>query len=98
VPFHLVQLAPGKTTATATLQTPAVADAIMGGMTTRATVETTVAITPSLKVTMEPAVMVAETTEATRIVAAITDRITTRSARARQLRQTPRLEALYLTE
>ena len=86
---------------TATLQILAAAPAIMGsqaGMTTRATVETTMAITPSLRDPMELAVMVAEMTDATRIVAVTTDRITTLSAQARQLRQTPRLEALYLIE
>lgn len=101
MPFHLIQLAPGKTTATATLQTPAAAGAIMGrqtGMTTRATVETTMDITPSLRDPMEPAIMVTETTEAIGIVAVTADRMTTRSARARQLRQPPRLEALYSAE
>jgi hypothetical protein len=66
-------------------------------MTTRATVETT-AITPSPTARMELAVMVAETTGATQIVAVTADRIPTRSARAQQLRQPPRLEALYLAE
>ena len=67
-------------------------------MTTRATVETTMAITPSLRDPMEPAAIATETTEATRIVAVTADLITTHSAQAQQLLQTRHLEALYSTE
>jgi len=76
----------------------AVMERLVVRMNTRATVETTMAIIPSLRGPMEMAVIGAGTMEATRIVAVTADRITTRSAQAQQLPQTRHLEALYSTE
>ena len=101
MPSHPVQLAPDKMTMV-TLQNPpsllVVMESPAVGMTIHAVVETTMAITPSLRAPMDLAVIGAGTMEASRIVAVTADRIATRSAQAQQLLQTPHLAALYSTE